>query len=40
MAIEKKEKKEKKEKSKFFQKISAGMKKTSDNFKKKLFYDF
>ena len=40
MAKEKKEKKEKREKSKFFQKISAGMKKTNDNFKKKLFYAF
>ena len=43
MAINKKEKKEKKEKgekSKFFQKIKEGMKKTNDNFKKKLFYAF
>lgn len=38
--LDKKEKKEKKEKSKFFQKIAVGMKKTSDNFKKKLFYAF
>ena len=37
---EKKEKKEKGEKSKFFQKIKEGMKKTNDNFKKKLFYAF
>ena len=43
MAKEKKEKKEKRqkgEKGQFFQKIKDGMKKTNDNFKKKLFYAF
>lgn len=43
MAKDKKEKKEKRqkgEKGQFFQKIKDGMKKTNDNFKKKLFYAF
>ena len=42
MAKEKKEKKikEKKDKPQFFKKIKEGMKKTNDNFKKKLFYAF
>ena len=43
MAKDKKEKKEKRqkgEKGQFFQKIKEGMKKTNDNFKKKLFYAF